>query len=119
MLCFFALLHLTAVEFGSASFDSKALAVLLQSSRAIPTNPSNEDTLTQANTVPGPGLVTHSSKCHELPEQKDIFIDVSYICMGDVAGIGMMAVLFFLIPYSQDGLNLQIEVLLCSHYSKC
>lgn len=43
---------------------------------------------------------------HELPEQKDIFLYVSYICVGDFAGIGMMAVLFFLMPYSQDGLNL-------------
>lgn len=106
MLCFSALLHLTTVEFGNSN---KALAVLLQSSRAIPTNPSNGDTLTQANTIPGPGLATHSSKCHELPEQKDIFIDVSYICVGHVAGTGMMSVSFFLMPYSQDGLNLQTD----------
>lgn len=103
MLCFSALLHLTFVEFGSSN---KALAVLLQSSRAIPTNPSNGDTLTQANTISGPGLVSHSLKCHELPEQKDIFIDVSYIRVCHVAGTGMMSVLFFLMSYSQDGLSL-------------
>lgn len=88
-------LFLCPPSFDSRGYSSKALAGLLQSRRTIPTNTFNEDTLTQANTVPGQGLVTHSSKYHELLEQKDIFIDVSYICVGDVAGIGVMAVLFF------------------------
>lgn len=74
---------------------SEALPTLLQSSRVIPTKPPSEEALTQVNTIPGSGLVTHSPKCHELAEQKDIFVDVSYICTADFAGIGMMGVLLF------------------------
>lgn len=69
--------------------------MLLQGSRAIPKKPPSENALTQAKAIPGWGLVTHSPKCHELAEQKDIFVDASYICTGDFAGTGMMGVLFF------------------------
>lgn len=80
------------MEFG---YSREALPTLLQSNRTISKKSPSEDPLSQANAIPGSGLVTHSPKCHELAEQKDIFITVSYICMGDFAGIGMMEVLFF------------------------
>lgn len=81
-------LHLTAMELG---YSREALPMLLQGTRAIPKKPPSEN----ASPIPGWGLVTHSPKCHELAEQKDVFVDASYLCTGDFAGIGTMGVLFF------------------------
>lgn len=92
VLCSSGLLDLTAIEF---SYSSEALSTLTQSSRALCTKPPSEDTLIWENAISESGSVTHSPKCHELAEWKDIFIDVSYICRGDFAGIGMMGVFFF------------------------
>lgn len=108
MLCSPGLLHLSAMESG---YSSEALPSLLQSSRVIPQKPPREDPLNQANAIPGSGLVTHSLKCHGLAKQKDIFIDVSYICMDDFAGI-------FTFLTARIDLAYKPIMLFCFHYYK-